>query len=251
MKRYILSILVVMMVLPMMAQSARDFIRMGNKAYRAEQYDKAETMYLKSIAKSPSFEAYYNLGNAYVMQQKDSTAFENYKRADSLGTTDPLRRARNFHNMGNIWYAQGMGAMRQQQDNATQAFQRAVDFYKSSLRCNPDDNETRYNLAMAQYMLKKNQDQQQNQQNQQNQQDQQQQQQDQQQQQQDQQKKDEEQKQDQQQQQQKQQPEQKKNEMSDQAAEQLLNSAQQDEKGVQHKVNKNQNNKRRSLEKDW
>ena len=39
--------------------------------------------------------------------------------------------------------------------------------------------------------------------------------------------------------------------MSDQAAEQLLNSAQQDEKGVQHKVNKNQNNKRRSLEKDW
>ena len=239
------------MVLPMMAQSARDFIRMGNKAYRAEQYDKAETMYLKSIAKSPSFEAYYNLGNAYVMQQKDSTAFENYKRADSLGTTDPLRRARNFHNMGNIWYAQGMGAMRQQQGNATQAFQRAVDFYKSSLRCNPDDNETRYNLAMAQYMLKKNQDQQQNQQNQQNQQDQQQQQQDQQQQQQDQQKKDEEQKQDQQQQQQKQQPEQKKNEMSDQAAEQLLNSAQQDEKGVQHKVNKNQNNKRRSLEKDW
>ena len=168
MKRYILSILVVMMVLPMMAQSARDFIRMGNKAYRAEQYDKAETMYLKSIAKSPSFEAYYNLGNAYVMQQKDSTAFENYKRADSLGTTDPLRRARNFHNMGNIWYAQGMGAMRQQQGNATQAFQRAVDFYKSSLRCNPDDNETRYNLAMAQYMLKKNQDQQQNQQNQQN-----------------------------------------------------------------------------------
>ena len=37
----------------------------------------------------------------------------------------------------------------------------------------------------------------------------------------------------------------------DQAAEQLLNSAQQDEKGVQRKVNKNQNNRRRSLEKDW
>ena len=65
------------MVLPMMAQSARDFIRMGNKAYREKQYDKAETMYLKSIAKNPSFEAYYNLGNAYVMQMKDSTAFEN------------------------------------------------------------------------------------------------------------------------------------------------------------------------------
>jgi Ca-activated chloride channel family protein len=144
------------------AQSARDFIRMGNKAYREKQYDKAETMYLKSLAKNPTFEGYYNLGNAYVMQLKDSTAFANYMKADSIGTNDPMRKARNFHNMGNIWYAQGMAASRQQGGNAVAAFQRAVDFYKSSLRCNPNDDETRYNLAMAQHQLKKNQDQQQN-----------------------------------------------------------------------------------------
>ena len=42
-----------------------------------------------------------------------------------------------------------------------------------------------------------------------------------------------------------------KDEMSDQAAEQLLNSAQQDEKSVQQKLNKNKNGKRRNLEKDW
>jgi tetratricopeptide (TPR) repeat protein len=231
------------------AQSARDFIRMGNKAYREKQYDKAETMYLKSIAKDPTFEGYYNLGNAYVMQMKDSTAFENYMKADSIGTNDPMRKARNFHNMGNIWYAQGMAASRQQGGNAIAAFQRAVDFYKSSLRCNPKDDETRYNLAMAQHQLKKNQDQQQNGGNNDQNQDKQDQdkQQQQQQQKQDQQKKEE----DKQKQQQQQQPQQKKDEMSDQAAEQLLNSAQQDEKGVQRKVNKNQNNKRRSLEKDW
>ena len=253
MRRYIFSIALLIFVLPAMAQSARDFIRLGNKAYRNGQYDKAETLYLKSIAKSPSFEGYYNLGNAYVMQEKDSTAFENYKRADSIGTSDPMRKARNFHNMGNIWYAQGVGAMRQQGGDAASAFQRAVDFYKSSLRCNPDDNETRYNLAMAQYQLKKSQDQQQNggnndqnkdQQDQDKQQ--QQQKQDQQKQNQDQQKKEED-----KQQQPQQQPEQKKDEVSDQAAEQLLNSAQQDEKGVQRKVNQNQNHKRRSLEKDW
>ena len=254
MRRYIFSIVLTMVVMPMMAQSARDFIRMGNKAYREKQYDKAETMYLKSIAKNPSFEAYYNLGNAYVMQMKDSTAFDNYLKADSIGSNDPMRKARNFHNMGNIWYAQGMAASRQQGGNAVAAFQRAVDYYKSSLRCNPKDDETRYNLAMAQHQLKKNQDQQQNggggndDKNKDKQdQDKQQQQQKQDQQKQDQQKKDE----DKQQQQQQPQPEQKKDEMSDQVAEQLLNSAQQDEKGVQRKVNKNQNNKRRSLEKDW
>lgn len=231
-----------------MAQSARDFIRMGNRAYREKQYDKAETMYLKSIAKDPTFEGYYNLGNAYVMQMKDSTAFDNYMKADSIGTNDPLRKAKNYHNMGNIWYAQGMAATHQQGGNAVGAFQRAIEYYKSSLRCNPEDNETRYNLAMAQHQLKKNQDQQQNG-NDKNQ-DQQDKDKQQQQQKQDQQKQDEQKKEEDKQKQQ-QQPQPKKDEMSDQAAEQLLNSAQQDEKGVQRKINKNQNYKRRSLEKDW
>ena len=249
MRRLIYSILLFVAVLPMVAQSARDCIRMGNVAYRQGLYDKAETYYLKSIEKSPSFEAYYNLGNAYIMQQKDSTAFDNYKKADSIGTNDPMRRAKNFHNMGNIWYAQGLAATRQEGGNATGAFQNAVNFYKSSLRCNPDDNETRYNLAMAQYQLKKNQnnngggggndDKNQDKQ-------------DEEQQKQDEQKQDQRQnKNEQNQQQQQQQPEQQKDEMSDQTAEQLLNSAQQDEKGVQHKVNQNPNNGRRSLEKDW
>ncbi len=249
MRRLFFSIFVSLLVLPAMAQSARDLIRLGNVAYRLKQYDKAETLYLKSIEKSPSFEGYYNLGNAYVMQQKDSTAFENYKKADSIGTNDPMRKARNFHNMGNIWYAQGLAAMHQEGGNAAGAFQNAVNFYKSSLRCNPDDNETRYNLAMAQYQLKKNQDQNggggnndKNQEKDKQEKDKQKQEQQKQEQQ-----KQEEQKQEQQQAQ----PEQKKDEMSDQAAEQLLNSAQQDEKAVQRKVNKNQNNKRRNLEKDW
>lgn len=250
MRKFIIGMLMLFVLMPASAQSARDFIRMGNRAYRQSKYDKAETMYLKSVAKSPSFEGYYNLGNVYVMQKKDSTAFENYKKADSIGTPDVVRKSLNYHNMGNIWYAQGVAAMRSKEGNAAGAFQNAVNLYKSALRCNPNDNETRYNLAMAQYQLKKNQnnngggggqngenkdkqdqqkkDQQQNQQNQQKQD----------------QNKDEKQK-------QQQKPEEKKDDMSDQAAEQLLNSAQQDEKGVQRKLNENKENRRRSLEKDW
>lgn len=228
------------------AQSARDLIRLGNVAYKAQQYVAAETMYIKSIEKNPSFEAYYNLANALVMQQKDSTAYVYYQKADSLGTSDPLRRARLFHNVGNIFYAQGLMALKQN-GPAAQSFQAAVNNFKSSLRCNPNDDETRYNLAMALYMLKKNQDKNgdggggnddKNKDKDKDKQDQQQQQQNQDQQNQDQQK-------------QQKQPQQQKDEMSDQTAEQLLNSAQQDEKSVQRKVNKNQNYKRRNLEKDW
>ena len=52
MKRLVFSILLMMFMLPMMAQSARDFIRMGNKAYREKQYDKAETMYLVNTCRA-------------------------------------------------------------------------------------------------------------------------------------------------------------------------------------------------------
>ena len=165
--------------------------------------------------------------------------------ADSLGTDNQLKRAMNFHNLGNVWYAQGSYLLKSNQD-ATSAFQNAVNLYKSSLRCNPNDDETRYNLAKAQYQLKKSQQQQQ--QNQQNQ--------DQQQQKKEEEKKDEQKKQDQQPEQQNEQsqkPQQQKedkNDMSEQTAEQLLNSAQQDEKDVQRKL-KQQNATRRSLEKDW
>ena len=119
----------------------------------------------------------------------------------------------------------------------------AVVAYKESLRNNPKDDETRYNLALAQKQL---QDQQQNQdQNQdQDKQDQQKEQDKQQDQQKDQQ-------QNQDQQQQPSQPEKKDNEMSKENAEQLLNSVMQDEKDVQDKVKKQQVLQGGRLEKDW
>ena len=122
-------------------------------------------------------------------------------------------------------------------------YAKAVEAYKESLRNNPKDDETRYNLALAQKQL---QDQQQNQdQNQdQDKQDQQKEQDKQQDQQKDQQ-------QNQDQQQQPSQPEKKDNEMSKENAEQLLNSVMQDEKDVQDKVKKQQVLQGGRLEKDW
>ena len=116
-------------------------------------------------------------------------------------------------------------------------YAKAVEAYKESLRNNPKDDETRYNLALAQKQL---QDQQQNQdQNQdQDKQDQQKEQ-------------DKQQDQHQDQQQQPSQPEKKDNEMSKENAEQLLNSVMQDEKDVQDKVKKQQVLQGGRLEKDW
>jgi len=218
----------------------RDYIRLGNRSFRAEQYDEAETSYLKALSKKPSYEVFYNLGNTYLLQGKDSIGLANLMKADSIGSSNQLKRAKTYHNLGNVWYAQGSSLLKSNQD-ATPAFQKAAEYYKSSLRCNPDDDETRYNLAKALFQLKKSQQQnnggggQNNEKNEDKQQ---------------QEKKEEKKPQQEQPQDQQKQEQKQENQMSKQAVEQLLNSAQQDEKRVQRKLNK-QKGSCKSLEKDW
>ncbi len=253
--------------------SDRDCIRMGNKSFREKDYNKAETYYRKALDKNPSLEAFYNLGNSLAFQNKDSVAFEQYKQALEQVAETPEKKAFVYHNMGNLAYVVGCSLMKANSPDATKSFAQAVELYKSALRCSPTDNETRYNLAMAQYMLKKNQQKNQNN-NQQNQN------------QQDKEKnkdkndksqgkdqdnqdkdknknqdkkdqgdqdKDNQDKNKQDQNKDKNQDKQQSQEgqMDDKTAEQLLNSAQQDEKAVQRKVQKAEKAHRNGLEKDW
>lgn len=278
--RYILTVCSLFLCLQLVAQNNdRDCIRMGNKHFRDKEYNKAETWYRKALEMNKTLEAYYNLGNSVAAQGNDSVAFEQYKKALEQIAETPEKKAYVYHNMGNMTYLNGRSLMKANSPDAMKSFQQAVELYKSALRCNPSDDETRYNLAMAQYMLKKNQ-QNQNQQGQDQNQDQQQnkdqdkkddqkdkqdqgdqnkdQQKDQDKQDQqnkNQQKQDlqnqDQQKQDQQQKQEQQQQQPQKPQIDDKTAEQLLNSAQQDEKAVQRKVQKAEKAHRQGLEKDW
>ena len=278
--KYLFTILSLTLCMQLMAQSSdRDCIRMGNKYFRDGDYNKAETYYRKALDMNKSLEAFYNLGNSIIPQGKDSVAFEQYKKALEQIAETSEKKAYVYHNMGNMTYLNGRSLMKANSPDAMKSFQQAVELYKSALRCNPSDDETRYNLAMAQYMLKKNQ-QNQNQQGQDQNQDQQQnkdqdkkddqkdkqdqgdqnkdQQKDQDKQDQqnkDQQKQDQQnqnqQKQNQQQKQEQQQQQPQKPQIDDKTAEQLLNSAQQDEKAVQRKVQKAEKAHRQGLEKDW
>ena len=118
-----------------------------------------------------------------------------------------------------------------------------IEAYKESLRNNPKDDETRYNLVLAQKQLK-------DQQQQQNQDQQKEQKQDQKQDEKEQ-NKDQQDQQQQQQNQNQQQQQQNKDEMSKENAEQLLRAAMQDEKDVQDKVKKQMQVSGKKLEKDW
>ncbi len=230
-KKYIGMVLLLLTAVSVSAQKAeRDFIRKGNRLFKDSVYVDAEVNYRKALDVNPkSTVSMYNLGNTLAEQNKLEEAMEQYVGATKV-EKDKDNLAQIYHNMGVIFQSQ-------------KDYAKAVEAYKESLRNNPKDDETRYNLALAQKLLK---DQQQNQQNQDQNQDQNKQ--DQQQDKKDQNKQDQQQKQD----QQPQQPEKKDNEMSKENAEQLLNSVMQDEKDVQDKVKKQQQViQGRRLEKDW
>ena len=231
-KFYILSMLLLAGTAHGLAQDKtdRDYLRSGNKLYNDSLFIKAEVDYRKALELNPkSTDAMFNLANALLMQQKAQEAMEQYQSVSKI-EKDKEKLAQIYHNMGVIL-------------QSSKQLPQCIEAYKESLRNNPKDDETRYNLALAQKLLK---DQQQDQQNQDQQQQQQEQKEDKQDQNKDQQEQDQK---DQQQNQQQQQ--QNKNEMSKENAQQLLNSVMQDEKNVQDKVKKQLQVKGKKLEKDW
>ena len=232
-KCYILSLLLCAGAGQALAQEKtdRDYLRSGNKLYNDSLFIKAEVDYRKALEINPkSTDAMFNLANALLMQQKAQEAMEQYQSVSKI-EKDKEKLAQIYHNMGVML-------------QSAKQLPQCIEAYKESLRNNPKDDETRYNLALAQKQLK---DQQQNQQNQ----NQQQQQQEQKEDKQDQNKDQQEQEQKDQQQQNQQQQQQNKNEMSKENAQQLLNAVMQDEKNVQDKVKKQIQIQGKKLEKDW
>ena len=140
--RYILVFaLMVLGLAKVGAQNDRNFIRQGNRAYHKQKWAAAETQYRKAISKNQkNAQAVYNLGCALMMQQKDSMAMIQFDNASKM-ETNKMRRARSYHNMGVV--------MQQHQQYA-----QAIGCYENALRCNPQDNATRYNLALCKKLLK-------------------------------------------------------------------------------------------------
>ena len=220
------------------AQKAeRKHVREGNELYKTEKYTEAEVAYRKSLDVNPrSIEGTYNLGNSLYKQDKLKEAAEQYQllagqEAKMKETPEgKARLAEIYHNMGNI-------------SMKGKDYAQSVEAYKQSLRLNPKDDETRYNLALAQKLLsdQQNEDQSQDQKNEEKQED----------------KENKDQQQQQKpddQKQNKTQEEQQQNEqMSQDNAQQMLDAFLQDEKDTQEKVKKaqQQQQQRRKTEKQW
>ena len=130
------------------AQKAeRKNVREGNKLYGNEKFTESEIAYRKSLEVNPrSVEGTYNLGNALYKQKKFPEAAEQYQLltgiAEKMAETEEgkARLANIFHNLGDI-------------SMQNKEYDKSVEAFKQSLRLNPADDETRYNLALAQKLL--------------------------------------------------------------------------------------------------
>ena len=194
------------------AQSDRSHIRMGNRQFRQGAVEPAEVEYSKAVTKNDrNPQALYNLGCAYMQQNKDSLAASFFDKASNLETSK-FRKSKSFHNMGVIFQRHQMYA-------------EAIKAYAQSLRLNPNDDETRYNLELCKHLLKN-----QPQEN----------------------KKQQQKKQEKKQEKQEKKQEQPKDQMSKDNAEQLLQAAMQEEKNTQRKLQKvKTQSQRKSLQKNW
>lgn len=153
MKQIAFTLILILNVTVLFAQDAKSLIHHGNELYEQKKFKEAELNYRKAVEKkNENVTGNFNLGDALYKQKKFDNAAKNFTNIASTATNQSVK-ARAYHNLGNSMLE-------------TKKFQESIDAYKKSLLNNPNDDATRYNLAYAQEMLKKQQ--QQNKQNQQN-----------------------------------------------------------------------------------
>lgn len=126
-------------------REAREDVREGNKLYNQLKFEEAEIAYKKALDKNPNYaKASFNLGNTIYQKNQNKEAVFQYDLAEKIAP-NKMSKAETFHNIGNAF-------MKEKQ------YDKAVEAYKNSMRNNSKDDETRYNLAMAQKLLKNQQD---------------------------------------------------------------------------------------------
>ncbi len=137
-------LLIILSFVPILAfgQQEKQLVNEGNILYHDSLFEEAQAKYQEAQLINPDLkEAGFNLGNALYRQEKlDEAAplLENY--AKSANTAK--ERSSGYHNLGNTLLQKG-------------ELEKSIEAYKNALKENPTSDESRYNLAYAQHMLKK------------------------------------------------------------------------------------------------
>ncbi len=114
----------------------------ANEDFASNNFVEAEAGYRVSASNTKKAVASYNLGNAIYKQKSGGEAKSAFAKAATLSKKFPEKH-NAYHNLGN--------ALMQEKK-----FDQAIEAYKNALRNNPEDEETRYNFALAKKKDKEN-----------------------------------------------------------------------------------------------
>ena len=120
----------------LIAQTDLGFIKKGNDAYSAKEYEKAADNYIKALKKNPTNAvAQFNMGDALYKNNKVDEALNAFDIA-TASAASAEDRSKAFYNKGVVL----------QNNNQ---LPECISAYKNALKLNPDDEDARQNLQKA------------------------------------------------------------------------------------------------------
>lgn len=131
----------------------RGLVRRGNREFRREHFEKSVDSYQRALQHdSTCFEAKYDLASALYRTERYDKAEKTLLSIVGDSTRTEKERGEVAYNLGNTQFAQ-------------QKYKEALSSYRQAMRCNPNDEDAKFNYAFTKRLIQQ-QEQQQQQQNQ-------------------------------------------------------------------------------------
>lgn len=155
MKYIIIHVFIISFALNLFAQKEKRYIRQGTDEYVEQNYGNSEVSYQKASSINPnSFEAKFNLADAFYKQEKYDDAVQKYSDLTSV-EKDKQKLASVYHNIGNSLLNKTSKLIKDQKlDESIKELDKSIEAYKNALKNKPDDRETKYNLGYANRLKK-------------------------------------------------------------------------------------------------
>lgn len=132
----------------------RGLVRKGNRQFKRERFEKSVDTYQRALQHdSTSFEAKYDLASALYRTERYDKAEKTLLGIVNDTTRTELERGEVAYNLGNTQFAQ-------------QKYKEALSSYRHAMRCNPSDEDAKFNYAFTKRLIQEQEQQQQQQQNQ-------------------------------------------------------------------------------------
>lgn len=151
MTKFKMKLIVVLLLMSsnILSQNWIDSVNAAKKSYESGKYEDAYRQFENAQKIAPQET---NLTKDLGTTAYRKGDYEKSQKAYDLATSDssnPLEAAKIWHNQGNCYLKQ-------------KKYEEAIESYKQSLRLNPSDEETRYNLSEAKRRMKQQADNQSN-----------------------------------------------------------------------------------------